>query len=352
MRIAIIHHQYQRKGGMERYLFDLLEGFSQGSDHSTVLVYKQDKSLPPLENTEVIKYSLNWLPRVLRKYFFAYRLSRGYNRDSYDCTISLMRSMSQDLIVSGGTHCGFLAHTDKKPSIWDRCEIYAEQKSFMISKGIIAHSRMVADEIQRYYAIEPEKIHCILPPINTQQFHSGIRKSRETLRQKWNIKSDKMTLLFPSTGHKRKGIEPLLKALELLPQDRYELLIAGDKITKNKLPNNVRCLGFVTDMAELYAAVDITILPSYYEPFGLVVPESLACGTPVIVSPFVGAKDLLNDSYGIVMPSVSVHAIKQAIERASQQQFAIPENFSQEHDLTIEAHIKKIKDVMTRQRRV
>lgn len=346
MRIAIIHHQYQRKGGMERYLFDLLEGFSEQNDNSTVLVYKQDQSIKPVDRSSVIKYSLNWLPRILRKYYFAYRLSKDHKRDSFDCTISLMRSMSQDLIVSGGTHCGFLAHTDKKPSLWDRCEIFAEQKSFEVSKGIIAHSKMISDEIQRYYAIAPEKIHCILPPINTQRFHRGIRNAREALRQKWNIQSEKMTLLFPSTGHKRKGIEPLLKALELLPQDRYELLIAGDELTKNKTPPNVRCLGFVTDMAELYAAVDFTILPSFYEPFGLVVPESLACGTPVIVSPFVGAKDLLNDSYGIVMPSVSVHAIKQAIERASLQQFSIPEDFSQRHNLTIEAHINKIKNVV------
>lgn len=346
MRIAIIHHQYQRKGGMERYLFDLLEGFSQQNDHSTVLVYKQDQSIIPVENSKVIKYSLNWLPRVLRKYYFAYRLSKNHHQSAYDCTISLMRSMSQDLVVSGGTHCGFLAHTDKKPSLWDRCEIFAEQKSFMASKGIIAHSRMIADEIQRYYAIEAEKIHCILPPINTHRFHLGIRESREMLRKKWNIQSNKLTLLFPSTGHKRKGIEPLLKALELLPEDRYELLIAGDQLSKNKIPNNVRCLGFVNDMAELYAAVDITILPSFYEPFGLVVPESLACGTPVIVSPFVGAKDLLNKSYGIVMPSVSVHAIKHAIEQASEQQFSIPEDFSQRHNLTIDAHIEKIKAVM------
>jgi glycosyltransferase involved in cell wall biosynthesis len=100
-------------------------------------------------------------------------------------------------------------------------------------------------------------------------------------------------------------------------------------------------------MAELYAAVDFTILPSFYEPFGLVVPESLACGTPVIVSPYVGAKDLLCDQYGIVMPSVSVQAIKQAIEQATKQTFSIPEDFSQRHDLTINAHINKLKKVMS-----
>lgn len=347
MDIAIIHHQYQRKGGMERYLFDLLEGFAAQNDRTTVYVYKQDATQPLVDNCQVVKHSLNWLPRVMRKYYFAHRLSRRHQRDAVDCTISLMRSTSQELVVSGGTHRGFLAHTDKKPSFWDRCEIKAEQKSFMSSKGVIAHSQMIADEIQRYYGIAPEKIHCLLPPINTERFHPGIRQSRAELRRKWNISPDRITLLFPSTGHKRKGLEPLLKALEQLPIDRYELLIAGDKLAQNKIPSNVRCLGFVSDMAELYAAVDFTILPSLYEPFGLVVPESLACGTPVIVSTFVGAKDLLCENYGIVIPTVSVHAIKQAIEQASQQQFSIPEDFAQRHNLSIGAHIAKLKSLIS-----
>lgn len=347
MEIAIIHHQYQRKGGMERYLFDLLEGFAVQNDHTMVYVYKQDKTLPLIDNCQVIRHSLNWLPRVLRKYYFAYRLSRRHQRKAVDCTISLMRSTSQELVVSGGTHCGFLVHTDKKPSLWDRWEIMAEQKSFTSSKGIIAHSQMIADEIQRYYGIVPEKIHCLLPPINTLQFHAGIRQSRAEFRRKWNIQPDKITLLFPSTGHKRKGLEPLLKALEQLPTDRYELLIAGDKLAQNKIPKNVRCLGFISDMAELYAAVDFTVMPSFYEPFGLVVPESLACGTPVIVSTFVGAKDLLCDDYGIVIPTVSVNAIKQAIEQASQQQFSIPKDFAERHNLTVNAHIDKLKSLIT-----
>jgi glycosyltransferase involved in cell wall biosynthesis len=347
MDIAIIHHQYQRKGGMERYLFDLLEGFAVQNDRTTVYVYKQDVTQPLIDNCNVVKHSLNWLPRVLRKYYFAHRLSRLHQRNAVDCTISLMRSTSQELVVSGGTHRGFLAHTNKKPSFWDRCEIKAEHNSFVSSKGVIAHSQMIADEIQRYYGIAPEKIHCLLPPINTQRFHAGIRQSRAEFRRKLNIEADKITLLFPSTGHKRKGLEPLLKALEQLPADRYELLIAGDKLPQNKIPNNVRCLGFVSDMAELYAAVDFTIMPSFYEPFGLVVPESLACGTPVIVSTFVGAKDLLCDNYGIVMPSVSVSDIKKAIEHASQRRFAIPEDFADRHNLSIGAHIAHLKSLIS-----
>lgn len=346
MHVAIIHHQYHRKGGMERYLFDLIEGFSAQDDNTSVFVYKKDDALPPMTHCRVLKHSLNWLPRVLRKYYFAHQLSRSHQRSDFDCTISLMRSTSQDLVVSGGTHRGFLAHTDKKKSLWDRWEISAEENCFARSSGIIAHSQMIADEIQHYYPVKSDKIHCLLPPINTTRFHAGLRQHREAFRQKWNIAGDKITLLFPSTGHKRKGLEPLLEAFEQLSAERYELLIAGDSVSGHKLPKNVRSLGFITDMAELYTAADFTIMPSFYEPFGLVVPESLACGTPVIVSPYVGAKDLLCEDYGVVMSAVTAEAIAKAIEKASHHFFSIPDDFAQRHDLTIGAHIDKLKKVM------
>ncbi len=348
MKIAIIHHQYQRKGGMERYLFDLLDGFAYAEDQTTVTVYKQDYSQAMVKNCQVIKYQLNWMPRVLRKFYFAKRLSHLHQRNIYDCTISLMRSISQEIVVSGGTHCGFLMHTDKKPSLWDRWEIRAEQKSFDSSKAILAHSQMIAGEIANYYGIDPRKIHCLLPPINIERFNNSLRVNRVALQQKWQINPLKKTLLFPSTGHKRKGIEPLMKAFMQLPVDQYELLIAGDKLANHKLPENVRCLGFVEDMAELYAAVDFTILPSFYEPFGLVVPESLACGTPVIISEFVGAKELLSDDYGVIIQSVTVNGIRQAIEQAATRTFQIPADFAVRHQLTLPAHIEQLKGLMRR----
>ncbi|MDQ2993453.1 MAG: glycosyltransferase family 4 protein [Pseudomonadota bacterium] len=348
MRIAIIHHQYRRKGGMERYLFDLLSGLSAVHDHTTVVVYKQDNTQALVENSRVIKYWLNWLPRVLRKFYFSKRLERQHHRADYDCTISLMRSSNQEIVVSGGTHCGYLMHTDKRASLWDRWEIRAEQKSFAASKAIIAYSHMIAKEIENYYSIDKRKIHCLFPPINLERFNGSFRANRTALQKKWGINPAKLTLLFTSGGHKREGIDPLLKAFTRLPSDQYQLIIAGHKPKRYKLPDNVHYLGFVDEIAELYAAVDFTILPSFYEPFGLVVPESLACGTPVIISEYVGAKELLREEYGIVIPAVTVNAIQQAIEQAREQKFDVPEDFAQRHQLTLSVHIEKLKAVMRR----
>ena len=47
------------------------------------------------------------------------------------------------------------------------------------------------------------------------------------------------------------------------------------------------------DIQRLYHAVDATMLPSWYDSFGFVTLESLACGTPAVVSRFAGSHELI-----------------------------------------------------------
>jgi len=293
MRIAIIHHQFQKKGGMERYLFDLLHGFSDQNDEIDLFVYKRDKSLLVPRHCHINTKNLNWLPRKLRKYFFARNLSKDFHPDQFDLSLSMMRSTCQDVTVSGGTHPGCLEHLTRLANPFDKLEIQAEKRSFESAKKIIAHSNLVQQEIEEYYNVPREKIVRLFPPINTALFNSMSSNRAEGVAQKYSINKDRVTLLFPSTGHRRKGLNVLLQVMQLLPKDDFELLIAGTPVDSPL--SNVRSLGFVEDMPALYAAVDFTLLPSRYEPFGLVVPESIACGTPVIISPFVGAKDIITE---------------------------------------------------------
>ncbi|HVM18176.1 MAG TPA: glycosyltransferase family 4 protein [Gaiellaceae bacterium] len=75
----------------------------------------------------------------------------------------------------------------------------------------------------------------------------------------------------------------------------------------------MRFLGFVgqTALPGLYAAADVVCLPSEYEPFGLVVNEAFACGTPAVVSDACGAADdLVADGVtGAVVPVGAVDAL-------------------------------------------
>lgn len=330
---------------MESYLFDLLAGFAQHGDKVTVFTYRVDENAVVDQVQEVICDRLFWCPKFIRKFFFIHRVNKQFDRTKFDLSLNLTRTASQDIAVCGGTHRGYLKHLGKKPNLKDHLEIYFEQKSFIQTPHIIAHSQLLKNEIIDLYHIDARKVHLLHPPIDTAKFYHGLKKQQKDLAVRFGIDPHKTTLLFPSTGHKRKGWLELLEAMRRLPQDQVELLVVGKPISCN-LPNkNIRYLGFVHNMAELYAAVDFTILPAHYEPFGLVALESVQCGTPVIISQHVGAKDLFDENESIILDQVTSENIVAAVNQARKKTFHIMPNFAETKGLTVNNHITSIKEI-------
>ena len=65
---------------------------------------------------------------------------------------------------------------------------------------------------------------------------------------------------------------------------------------------------------------DVVIVPSIcYETFGYTVLEALSYGVPVIISDHVGAKDIVNDNYGIIISDMTVDSLKQAVEKLNEE---------------------------------
>ncbi len=113
------------------------------------------------------------------------------------------------------------------------------------------------------------------------------------------LQSDMKKMLFLSRLHSKKGLEMLLEAAALLRRRQigFELLIAGpgDEQYTNRLKSlakqldvheQTHFLGMVRGdlKLSLYQLADVFVLPTYQENFGLVLPEALACGTPVVTT--------------------------------------------------------------------
>lgn len=342
MKIALIHTQYGRKGGTESYLLDLIKGFREVGDEVDLYIYKRDSNLPVPDGCRLIQKKRSWTPRLLRDFRFASWTQKAVNRSLYDCVITLARTEINHISVCGGNHPGYLRHMGKSTRLRDRKYINLEKKCFQSSQYVIAHSAMMRDEIIHYYDLKEENVKVIYPPSDPSRFHCGLRKQRQAFADTHHIDLSKMNFLFPSTGHKRKGFFELLEAFKMLPVSGCELFIVGDK-PEIPLPPNVHFLGFVNDIEKLYTAVNFTILPSKYEPFGLVVSESLACGTPVIVSTYTGAAELMTKSDGIILKDVSVSTIIDTLMDLQSRHFQIEPGFLQRNGLTIENHISQVK---------
>jgi glycosyltransferase involved in cell wall biosynthesis len=113
------------------------------------------------------------------------------------------------------------------------------------------------------------------------------------------LKSDCKSILFLSRVHPKKGVERLIEAVVLLKEQHknLQLLIAGpgeDAYTKqlkdlaqsSGIGPITHFLGMVRGDVKLslYELADVFVLPTHQENFGLVLPEALACGTPLVTT--------------------------------------------------------------------
>lgn len=337
-KIALIHHQLSYGGGMETYFLDLIHAFADRGFDMDVFVMKQDAkiTLPPKVSVTVLAVS-PLIPRFLRKYAFAHRLMKTLDRSHYQSVLSTTRSFSQDIIITGGTHKGYMKITKHfRPHDW--IEAYLEKKAYASSTKIIATSPSLAHELLQHYDLPEEKVVMLYPPVNVSPLMSEGTVLPFPPRQ--DRGSDgRFRLLFPSTSHKRKGGLLLLEAMKLLSPDEFELWVVGKPFRQAKPLPHVKCFGFAKHLADYFRQVDAVILPSYFEPFGLVIPQALECGRPVIISRHVGAKTLISAEEGLILDEQNPEVLAALIRQAKRYPFKIEPGFVARHHLTLSEHV-------------
>lgn len=331
---------------MESYLADLARGFREAGDQVHVYAEKIDRTLSKTLGVEAHQIAIPPLPRMLRNATFAKRIDKLGLRQRYSLVIALARTRGHHVAINGGTHPGYVEAIGRRIGLHDREQIRLERAMLEEADTIVAHSRMLADEIADHYPTVKVRAQVLYPPVNSARFQIGETAERAALRLEVGLAPDHCAFLFPSMDHRRKGLAPLLEAFASAPPEA-RLLIAG-RAPNLRLPRNASALGYVTNMASLYAAVDWTILPALYEPFGLVIAESLACGTPAIVGARVGAAELLGDDECIRLAASEASAIGSAIRKACAVRWRVAPGFVERHGLGLAAHIQEIKKLAPR----
>jgi glycosyltransferase involved in cell wall biosynthesis len=123
------------------------------------------------------------------------------------------------------------------------------------------------------------------------------RAVRDEIRARWGVAEGRDVVLFSGRLSPEKDPLTLLRAAQSDP--RLHMVVAGSgpldgevgRVAAERLAGRFTALGFVNQgaMPSVYAAADLLVLPSRFEPWGLVVNEALAAGCPVVAADRVGA---------------------------------------------------------------
>ncbi|QEL56757.1 glycosyltransferase family 4 protein [Chromobacterium paludis] len=307
--INLVFHSIRAGGGMERYVMDVITELCRRGVPVRAIARKLDWPDAP-SGAEWVRVPDRTPFSRLNNLLFERRAWRHCRPDWKTIGISRVQG-PVDLAIVGGTHIGHLIDKGKtRPGLNDRLTIAHESRFYAQARRIVAHSARVGEQIVQHYGAGHDKLAVLYPPVDTRTFSLAARSRRDAVRQSLGIAPEQFMLLFPSNNHALKGGDLILAALQGMGDD-IVLVVAGKAPLAGPRVVNA---GFCRDMAGLYAAADATILASKYEAFGLVGPESILCGTPVLFADTVGAVEVLSEP-GCYRFSRDTAALREALLR-------------------------------------
>lgn len=206
----------------------------------------------------------------------------------------------------------------------ERIKGQLEALGFRISDRVLAPSKFVARVLQREYNVSSDQITVIPNGVDTDRFKPRIRRHEKL--------SESVTVTTVSRLTEQKGIPYLLDAVSLMSDTSgIDVEVYGDgprrtvleRMAKDRrIYNDINFCGFVPEssLVNTYRAADIFAFPSVYEPFGLVVLEAMASGTPVVAFDAGGVREIIRDGTdGLLIRPGDTDAFQTAIEELANE---------------------------------
>ena len=178
---------------------------------------------------------------------------------------------------------------------------------------VLVCSTYMHEQVRSLFGVPADRLETIPNGVAVDGFEppaEEVRALRRTLAG-----DDTHLVLFAGRLEYEKGVQTVLHALERLVErvGAVRFLIAGvgtysdelrGLVDELGLGHRVHFTGFLEERALRlhYAAADVAVAPSLYEPFGLVATEAMACGTPVVVSDTGGLREIVVDGTGLTFP--------------------------------------------------
>lgn len=323
MRIAIVIERFDpKRGGAETYTAGLVQSLI--ADGHDVSVVAANWAVEPAKAT-MVRVPVKGMTAAGRALSFATEASELVSGGEYDVVHSMARivrlsvfqphggvmraSIEQSLASSrSGLQRGL-----RRAARWlnTKSDMLVELETIIYEENppprFVAVSGMVADDMKRYYNIPDSKIDVVYNGVDVERFRPENRNTyMDDVRRELDIDPEDVLVLLVAHNYRLKGVDIFLRTIAELARRGGKnvrgLIIGGGDDTlysslarKLGLADRVVFHGAADHMERYYAAADIYLHPTFYDPMSLVVLEALASGLPVITTGMNGASEIITE---------------------------------------------------------
>jgi UDP-glucose:(heptosyl)LPS alpha-1,3-glucosyltransferase len=330
LRIAVVTPELHRTGGTERATAELLAALAR--EHE-VCLYSSHGSGE--DGARVCHHRVPVLPGpgITRHLNFLVAASlavwRGEQRHgAYDCVYSpgpncaqvnvstawFCQERQRDLLRTGRFQPAPATWEDRLRG-WHRAlyaNSYAQLESWFYAsrrlEKVICPAEVVRRDLMDCYRVLPERLVVAHSGVDAESFNRERRRElREPARKELGLGPADFCFLFVGTDWVRKCLLTVLDALARVPGALLYAVGPYDPASYQRYAERSGVAGRVrfpprrADIVAYYAAADAVVAPSFYEPFGMVPLEAVACGVPVIITRQMGVAEVLDEESAIVL---------------------------------------------------
>ncbi|MCH8989048.1 MAG: glycosyltransferase family 4 protein [Chloroflexi bacterium] len=320
MKIALVSTHATSEGGVPHYVASLARALAKRHE---VIVYSS--RFESLDGTSVRHRKIKAIGRggnifdlsfliVSTLIIWAHRLKR---KGEFDIIHSHVGSpFFSDVFTSHFYEHDAIARMKTAPKDMPRDSLVRRLRSRLMARMESAHltrrssrtwivlSAAMKSGFIRNHLVPPESIFVIPNGVDSSRYcPDNVARYRDEVRDGLSLAPGDQVVLFLGGDWPRKGLAQAIEALSLLPGSEATLLVVGSGNTaayrnlakRHRVEDRVIFTGQTREGWTYYAASDVYLLPSLYEPFGLSILEAMASGLPVLVCRDAGAAELIHD---------------------------------------------------------
>ena len=295
MRVAIAIHRVRPTGGQDRYALELARRLADAATLDLITIAAEG-SLPGAVTVRRVRAPLR--PMLLTAPLYRRRAAVLAGAGGYDVVHSVGGALPGAGVITAqfcaaewrrvNPHAGVYQRLVSAQAVRDERAAYRHPNL----AAVIAVSRRTAEEVKRHYGPLAVPVYVVPNAVDLEVFRPSAAP---------RARSGRARLLFVG-AFERKGLDVAIRALAQLKSDAELLAVgAGDVEACRRLAASLGVAGRVTivppraDIPAAFAAADVFLFPTRYEPFGMVIAEALASGVPVVTSSRAGASDLIRN---------------------------------------------------------